>query len=563
MTRSWAALAAAVARPGPSDPDREWKVRIRAAGALAMARALPELATVAAGGRFGPCPSCGASSTSGDTRPPLYERPSRRDGALVWTCRACRRTADAVTFAAFHARGGQPAHTPEEWAIVRRWLAERGIVAPDPREAHLVPAPVVPLRSLERPEEPAAAPPPPVDEVRALWMSSLPVGPGWLAVLGLGAPPGPGLARVLPGGGPPSGWPAWVPPGLVVDRSVVLPLFDATGRCRSLALAWTRPARAARVWWLSDLAAPLDAALVAARAGLRVLPLHGIVDGACTCSEGTECARAGKHPRISDWATRATVDVDQARAWWARWPDANTGVATGDGLVVLDVDGPDGEASLAELERTHGPLPVTLEVRSGREGGGRHLYLMAPGWHVVTSYSSRRARDPGGDRLGRGLDVRADGGNGLVVAPGSLHKTGRRYAVVPAGPAAPPDEEPVFGSAIAVAPQWFLDAAGGERRLAVPPDTGASGLVLASSAARAWLAGGAAPRTVVVVRPDQWLAAALRWPDAVVLGAADDGWTADWAEVVPRGALVVVTRASGLAERIEHTGRGRYRVEER
>jgi hypothetical protein len=81
---------------------------------------------------------------------------------------------------------------------------------------------------------------------------------------------------------------------------------------------------------------------------------------------------------------------------------------------VLDVDPRhDGDASLARLERVHGALPATCEVLTG--GGGRHLYFQLP----RVTLASRVALAPG-------VDVRAHGG--LVVAPPSLHGSGRRYA---------------------------------------------------------------------------------------------------------------------------------------
>ncbi len=102
-------------------------------------------------------------------------------------------------------------------------------------------------------------------------------------------------------------------------------------------------------------------------------------------------------------------------AWRRRWPEANVGVVTGalSGLVVLDVD-PDkgGEASLAELEARFGPLPPTLVVRTG--GGGRHLWFRHPGEPVPCAVGLRP-----------GLDVRGDGG--YVVAPPSIHPSGRPY----------------------------------------------------------------------------------------------------------------------------------------
>jgi len=102
-------------------------------------------------------------------------------------------------------------------------------------------------------------------------------------------------------------------------------------------------------------------------------------------------------------------------AWRRRWPEANVGVVTGvvSDLVVLDVD-PDkgGEASLAELEARFGPLPATLVVRTG--GGGRHLWFRHPGEPVPCAVGLRP-----------GLDVRGDGG--YVVAPPSIHPSGRPY----------------------------------------------------------------------------------------------------------------------------------------
>ncbi|HKK14739.1 MAG TPA: bifunctional DNA primase/polymerase [Gammaproteobacteria bacterium] len=106
---------------------------------------------------------------------------------------------------------------------------------------------------------------------------------------------------------------------------------------------------------------------------------------------------------------------EEAAAWFRRWPDAAVGVVTGavSGLVVLDVDPRHGgDGSLQALEARHGPLPVTVEARTG--GGGRHLYFVHPGGTVRNQVG-----------LAPGMDLRADGG--LVVAPPSRHASGRRY----------------------------------------------------------------------------------------------------------------------------------------
>jgi len=142
----------------------------------------------------------------------------------------------------------------------------------------------------------------------------------------------------------------------------------------------------------------LAAALDYAGRGFQVIPLNG------------------KLPRTAHGLRDAARGPEQIRAWWSSWPTANVGIVTGEtsGIVVLDVDGEAGEASLAGLVARFGPYPPTLEARTG--GGGRHLYFGHPG---------------GGRRIGNRqgiapkLDVRGDGG--YVVAPPSGHKSGSSY----------------------------------------------------------------------------------------------------------------------------------------
>jgi hypothetical protein len=107
--------------------------------------------------------------------------------------------------------------------------------------------------------------------------------------------------------------------------------------------------------------------------------------------------------------------LDEIERWYARWPEANVGIVTGalSGLVVVDVDPRHGgDDSLKTWQREHGRLPRTVEARSG--GGGRHLYFAHPGGIV----HNRVAFLPG-------VDLRGDGG--LIVAPPSVHPSGRRY----------------------------------------------------------------------------------------------------------------------------------------
>lgn len=148
----------------------------------------------------------------------------------------------------------------------------------------------------------------------------------------------------------------------------------------------------------------------------------------------------GKRPLIP-WRPFQTdiVSADAVRHWFERWPDANVGLITGglSGLVVLDVDiSHAGADSLAALEREHGALPTTLEAVTG--GGGRHIYFRHPGHPVMNRVALRP-----------GIDVRGDGG--CVVAPPSVHSSGRHYAWVSGRS---PDEVP-----LAPLPHWLQDAA--------------------------------------------------------------------------------------------------------
>jgi hypothetical protein len=145
----------------------------------------------------------------------------------------------------------------------------------------------------------------------------------------------------------------------------------------------------------------------------------------------------GKRPLLA-WRDlqQRIADAAEIDTWYQRWPDANVGIVTGavSGLVVLDVDPQHGGAdSLARIEHAHGPLPRTAEVATG--GGGRHLYFRHPGGTL----HNRAGLRPG-------LDVRADGG--CVVAPPSVHPSGRRYA----WRVDPQDGPPVD------VPAWLLDA---------------------------------------------------------------------------------------------------------
>lgn len=154
----------------------------------------------------------------------------------------------------------------------------------------------------------------------------------------------------------------------------------------------------------------LDAALGYGERGWPVLPLHGCVDGKCTCGHA-DCSSPAKHPRTPHGLHEASTDADTIVAWWRRWPNANVGLRTGVAFDVLDVDGVEGQQSILDACATHGPLPDGPWSLTG--GGGDHLLFLTTG---------------SGNRAGILPKVDWRGLNGYIVAPPSLHASGVTYS---------------------------------------------------------------------------------------------------------------------------------------
>jgi Virulence-associated protein E/Bifunctional DNA primase/polymerase, N-terminal len=192
----------------------------------------------------------------------------------------------------------------------------------------------------------------------------------------------------------------------------------------------------------------LEAALAYAAAGLHVFPCWELTpDGReCACprahpsrdARGGHCGSPGKHPRTPNGCKDATTDPAIIRKWWEAWPRAHVAIAAGaSGLLVVDVDPRNGgDDSLAELEREHGGLPAT--PRQLTEGDGVHIVFRRP--------DRPHVRGPR-HGLGRGVDVKADGG--YIIAAPSGHLSGRPY-VWEIGHGL--DELP-----IAAVPAWLLE----------------------------------------------------------------------------------------------------------
>lgn len=157
-----------------------------------------------------------------------------------------------------------------------------------------------------------------------------------------------------------------------------------------------------------------------------------------------------KTPLTEHGLKDATTDPDIIPRWWARWPDANVGIATGQdsGLIVIDIDEDhDGDQTLDQLEAEHGPLPTTM---TSLTGAGRHLLFQHPGQALRNSAG----------RLGAGIDTRGDGG--YIVAPPSVHPSGVAY-------------EWLHDTPPAVLPDWVLEALTARPAPTPPPAGGPVG----------------------------------------------------------------------------------------
>jgi hypothetical protein len=153
----------------------------------------------------------------------------------------------------------------------------------------------------------------------------------------------------------------------------------------------------------------------------------------------------GKLPLVKGWPEEATSDIAHLEEWAHQYPACNWGLATGtaSGLVVIDVDGAVGRASLADLERQGFTLPATLTVTTGRTDGGEHRYYRPP--------SGVEIRNDQTGKIGAHIDVRGTGG--FVVCPPSVHASGKQYRFI--DPSAP----------VADLPGWVIE------RLTVRPPT--------------------------------------------------------------------------------------------
>jgi Bifunctional DNA primase/polymerase, N-terminal/AAA domain/Primase C terminal 1 (PriCT-1) len=158
-------------------------------------------------------------------------------------------------------------------------------------------------------------------------------------------------------------------------------------------------------------ASKTEAAFAWIRQGAKVVAMHGIDEtGACTCRD-SNCRSPGKHPIAALFPKgqhSATTSPAKIREAFRKHPNANLGVILPSGIVVLDVDGPEGSETAKSLK-----LQPTATVITGR---GKHLYF------AVEQELPLKTRP-----LAH-IDIK-DAHRGIIMVPPSTHHSGKRYRV--------------------------------------------------------------------------------------------------------------------------------------
>ena len=159
-----------------------------------------------------------------------------------------------------------------------------------------------------------------------------------------------------------------------------------------------------------DFAGPLDWAAMYHSYGLQAVP-------AMHPSSGGQW----KRPTIK-WREHenALVDGDQIAQWFRRAQTGQMGIITGacSGIFVVDLDTHKGPSAmqwwngLLEVE-SYGLDLETAIVTTG--GGGKQYYFRTPEFWM-----------PPTNKTAIGVDIRGQGG--FVMAPPSMHESGREYA---------------------------------------------------------------------------------------------------------------------------------------
>ena len=115
---------------------------------------------------------------------------------------------------------------------------------------------------------------------------------------------------------------------------------------------------------------------------------------------------------VASWKTEATDQFEKIEEWWNQFPNANIGIQTGNGLIVIDIDNKNSHKGNQSIGPFFKSFPATRIVQTPNHGF--HIY-----YHVNKEIRCRV-------NLYDGIDIRGEGG--YVLAPPSV-VDGKQYQI--------------------------------------------------------------------------------------------------------------------------------------
>jgi hypothetical protein len=186
------------------------------------------------------------------------------------------------------------------------------------------------------------------------------------------------------------------------------------------------------------------------RLGYKIIPLHSVVNGVCTCYLGKNCPKPGKHPYfpfVPQGLTNATGSENKVAIWLAEASAKslalNWAIVLGEGAFAVDVDPQNGgDETFRKLQEEFGTLESPMYADTG--GGGHHLLFRSP-------HQTIKCGMPWD-----GIDIK--GSKGYIVVEPSMHLSGKQYKW--RNPLVPKDSLPMAPEYVINKTQKRLDGAG-------------------------------------------------------------------------------------------------------
>ena len=183
-----------------------------------------------------------------------------------------------------------------------------------------------------------------------------------------------------------------------------------------------------------DTAPVIEWAEYYSRIGLKIFPVKPRTKNEYYADYKHRGKPSKKYPNGSpySWQSQATNDTEDVKKIWTKYPDANIGCCTGNGLYVLDIDEREtgsGKATIKKWEK-EGKLPSPVNITTwtsitGTDSEQKFYYLSPEYVELARQNKIDLAGDADMIEEGSHVDTRGDGR--YVILPPSIHPNGKRY----------------------------------------------------------------------------------------------------------------------------------------